>query len=343
MSVQASLLKMLTAGWVSRALYTAAKLDLARVMYELGSTGVSVAALSEAVGANPLALRRLLRALASVGVFRTDGAPEGWSFSLTPLAQMLRSEAPGSLRHVALMYGEEMAECWMDLPAVVRDGQPAWARVCGAEHFSYFGHNPAAATTFDRAMRELGATIYDDEALAASYDFARALGEAPRLVDVGGGLGSFLSAILARVPDARGTLYDSQHVIDRARASHASATDSRMSFEAGDFFEHIPPGADAYLLKRILHDWDDRRCLAILRRIADVMAPGGRVLVAETVVPSGDDEHFSKWLDLNMLVATGGLERTEAEFADLFARAGLLLLRAHPSPTPLYLLEARRA
>jgi hypothetical protein len=342
MNVQTGFLRMLTAGWVSRALYTAAKLDLARAMYELGGSRVSVAALGEAVGANPSALRRLLRALASVGVFRTEDGSEGWSFGLTPLAELLRSEAPGSLRHAALMYGEEMADCWMELPAVVRDQQPAWSRVCGADHFAYFQHNPAAATTFDRAMCELGATIYDDAALAESYDFALALGDAPRVVDVGGGLGSFLSEILARVPGARGTLYESPHVLERARARRAPDADARMSFEAGDFFEHIPPGADAYILKRILHDWDDHRCRIILQRIADVMAPDGRVLVAETVVPTGDDDHFSKWLDLNMMVATGGLERTEAEFAALFESAGLSLIHAHPSPTPLYLLEARR-
>jgi hypothetical protein len=332
---------MLTASWVSRALYTAAKLDLAGAMYELGGSHVSVAALGEAVGADPSALRRLLRALASVGVFRTDGGPDPWSFGLTPLAHLLRSEAPGSLRHAALMYGEEMANCWMDLPAVVRDHQPAWSRVCGTDHFSYFCENPAAATTFDRAMSELGATIYNDEALAASYDFTLALGEAPRFVDVGGGLGSFLSAILARVPGARGTLYDCPHVVERARACHPPSA-ARMSFEAGDFFEYVPPGADAYVLKRILHDWDDRRCQIILRRIAEVMAPNGRVFIAETVVPSGDGEHFSKWLDLNMMVATGGLERTEAEFAALFERSGLSLIQAHASSTPLHLLEARR-
>jgi len=342
MTAQTDFLRMLTASWVSRALYTAAKLDLAGAMYALGGTHVSVAALGEAVGANPSALRRLLRALASVGVFRTDGGPEPWSFGLTPLAHLLRSEAPGSLRQAALMYGEEMAECWMELPAVVRTEQPAWPAVCGADHFSYFRDNPAAATTFDGAMSELGATIYNDEALAESYDFAAALGNAPRFVDVGGGLGSFLSAILARVPGARGTLYDCPHVVERARARHASNPDSRMNFEPGDFFEYVPPGADAYILKRILHDWDDGRCQTILRGIAEVMAPNGRVFVAETVVPPGDGEHFAKWLDLNMMVATGGLERTEAEFAALFESAGLSLIQAHPSSTPLHLLEARR-
>lgn len=340
MTVHADLLRMLTAGWVSRALYTVAKLDIARAMYDLGGTQVPVAALADAVGADPSALRRLLRALASVGIFRTEGDPQGWCFGLTPLAELLRSEVPGSLRHAALMYGEEMAECWMDLPAVVRDQKPSWSRTCGADHFSYFQQNPAAAQTFDRAMSELGATVYDDDALAASYDFAGVLGEAPRLVDVGGGLGSFLAAILARVPGAHGTLYERGHVVERARARHTSTP--RLSFEAGDFFEYIPPGADAYILKRILHDWDDARCHAILRRIAEVMPRHGRILVAETVVPAQDVDHFSKWLDLNMMVVTGGLERTEAEFAALFARAGLSLIKAHSSPTLLYLLEAKR-
>ena len=336
------LVQMLTSYWVSRALYTAARLGVADAIHQLGQGGaVPVVQLAERVGAHPSALRRLLRALASVGVFREEGEPHSGRYGLTPLAEHLRADSPDSLRHAALMYGEEMAAAWQELPSALQDERPAWEKILGESHFGYYQTHPGPARIFDKAMGELGRAMYSDEALVSSYDFTAALGPDATVVDAGGGLGRFLACVLRAHPALRGVLYDLPHVIEAAECTHEGTPErARLSFEAGSFFERMPAGADAYVLKRVLHDWDDAACVALLTQVSRAMKPSGRVLVVEMLIPPGNEESFSKWIDLHMLVVTGGRERSEQEFSALFSRAGLSLVRVHRTPTLLCLIEA---
>ena len=241
--------QMLTGYWLSRAIYTAAKLEVADAIQTLGAgAAVRVEQLAELLKVDASALHRLLRALASAGVFRQEGGHGSWSYGLTPLAGHLLIDSPWSLRHAALMYGEEMALAWQDMPAVIADEQPSWDKVLRASHFGYYRQNPDAAVVFDHAMKELGRAMYSDSAIAGSYDFARVLGQRATVVDVGGGLGRLLAAVLQRETVMRGVLYDLPHVVANARGLHergsgpdlpADAAEylSRMSFEPGDFFE----------------------------------------------------------------------------------------------------------
>ncbi|WP_437669737.1 methyltransferase [Sorangium sp. So ce131] len=354
MSTANTMVRMLTAYWVSRALYTAAKLGVADAVRQLGDgAAVPVEQIARQLAVHPSALRRLLRALASAGVFREEGGPGGPRYGLSPLAEHLLSDAPCSLRNAALMYGEEMSLAWHDLPSAMKDELPSWDRALGVDHFGYYQQHPGPARIFDEAMKELGRAMYSDSAVAESYDFAGALGPGATVVDVGGGLGRLLACILQRDVSLRGILYDLPHVIDGARRFHEGSPGeaplsarpehlARLSFEAGNFFERVPDAADAYVLKRVLHDWPDDRCSALLANIARVMKPSGRVLVIEAVIPSGSEDHFGKWLDLNMMVVTGGRERTEAEFAALFEGAGLELAGVFGSPTALSVIEATK-
>lgn len=348
-----TVLRMLTASWTSRALYTAAKLGVADAIQRLGGSAVPVQSIAEHIAVDPGALHRVLRALASAGVFLEAAEPDGPRYSLTPISEHLLTDSPTSLRHAALMYGEEMSLAWHELPGVLKDGQPAWRKVLGSDHFSYYQHHSESALVFDHAMKELGRAMYDDAALASSYDFSGVFERGATLVDVGGGLGRLLGILLQRGPSFRGILYDMAHVIANARRFHEASDASeplagrqkyaqRLSFESGNFFERVPAGADAYVLKRVLHDWNDDQCVTILRNIARVMKPAGRVLVMELVIPSGDEDHFGKWLDLNMMVVTGGRERTREEFAGLFEEAGLELRDVHRSSTLLHVVEASR-
>jgi SAM-dependent methyltransferase len=326
-----AMMRLLSGYWVSRAIYAAAKLGVADAIHELGAgEAVPVERIAAGLGVAPGPLGRLLRALAGNGVFREDA--EG-RYGLGELGEHLLSSSPQSLRHAAMMYGEEIKTAWDELPSTVRDGVSGWDRSFGLKPFEWYPQHPEPARIFDEAMKELGRALYRDEAIAASHEFPRGA----TLCDVGGGLGNLLASLLAREPSLRGVLFDREQVIERARRVHGQ--EPRIRCQAGDFFEAVPEGADAYLLKRVLHDWEDQQAEAILRNIARAMKPSGRVLVIEAIVPSGPEDHFAKWLDVHMLVVNGGRERTQREFAELFDRAGLQLRAVHRTPTVLSIVE----
>jgi ubiquinone/menaquinone biosynthesis C-methylase UbiE len=329
------MMKLLSGYWVSRAIYTAAKLGVADAIHELGAGDpVSVGQIAARIGVEAGSLGRLLRALASTALFReADG---GHRFALGDLGEHLLSDSPYSLRNAAIMYGEEFATAWDELPSTIRDGVSGWDKAFGVRPFEWYPNHPEPARIFDQAMKELGRAMYSDEAIAASYEFPHGA----MLVELGGGLGNLLASIVARDPTLHALLFDREQVIERARRIHQN--ESRIRCASGNFFESLPDGADAYLLKRVLHDWEDGESEAILRNIVRVMKPTGRVLVIEAIVPSGPEDHFSKWLDLHMLVLNGGRERTEGEFAELFARAGLELRSVHHTPTILNIIEGVR-
>lgn len=326
-----ALLQLASGSWIGQAVHVAAKLGIADLL-EDGPK--SPATLAEATGAHAGTLHRLLRALASLGVFAEDADGR---FALTSLAEGLRTNAPGSLRAYAIMMGEDWHwRAWGGLLNSVRTGQPAFEHVFGCPMFSYFGEHPEAARVFDAAMTSR--TGQETAAVIAAYEWPASA----TIVDVGGGQGALLAAILARNPDVHGVLFDMPHVIAVARGliEEAGLAD-RCELAAGDFFERVPAGGDLYLLKRVVHDWDDERASAILRSCRAAMGDRSRLLVIEHVLPPGNAPSWGKLLDLQMLVLTpGGRERDEAGFRALLASTGLRLERIIPAGPTASLIEA---
>ena len=322
------LLALAGGAWVTQMIHVAAELGLADQLS--GDDARDVEALAQACGAEADSLFRLLRGLASLGIFQ-ETAPR--RFALTPLAELLRGDHPQSLRQFARMLGEEHYLSWADLVHSVRTGENAFRHRHGCSVFEWYQRHPERGAIFDAAMGDNSRAAI--AALLPAYDF----GGIHQLVDVGGGQGLLLKAVLTANGHLRGTLFDQTQVVAGAEVPAELAT--RLELRGGDFFAEMPAGADAYLLKHILHDWGDDACRTILGRIREAMAPGGRVLIVEQVIPPGNDPFPGKLLDLNMLVMTeGGRERTPADYNQLLQSAGLRLSRIVPTASPLSVVEA---
>jgi hypothetical protein len=331
-SPQEQMSRMLTGYWVAQALYAAARLRLADLLKDGPRSADDLAA---ATGTRGDTLYRLLRALASVGVFAED---DHRRFTLTPLAECLRSDVPGSQWALAVMNGEEHYHAWGDLLYSLKTGKPAFDKHYGAPVFDYLSRHPEQAVVFDAAM--VGVHGRETAAMLDAYDFA-GIGT---LADVGGGNGSLLTEVLRKHPALRGLLYDLPNVVARARAGlDAAGLAERCRAVPGDFFASVPAGADAYLLRHILHDWDDEKATKILRNIRQAVAPSGKVLVVESVIPPGNTPSFGKLLDLTMLVIPGGRERTEEEYRALFAAGGFRLTRVVPTRAEVSVIEGAPA
>lgn len=290
----------------------------------------TIEALATATRTDPGALRRVMRLLAAQGIFAEE---ESGCFAQTQLSDALRADAPGSPRDFLRMIGREPFLAWGRLLDAVRTGRPSFELVFGAPRFDWLGQNPEAAALFQAAMVCLSDDVV--EPVAAAYPFD----ELCLVVDVGGGHGSLLSAILARHRGVHGILFDLPGGIASAEAGLGGPL-PRCRLVAGDFFESVPEGADGYVLKKVLHDWSDDDAVRILANCRRAMAPGGRVLVVETPVPPGNAPDPIKVMDVNMLVVTGGRERTVEEFAALFERAGLKAGRVVPTGARVSILEA---
>ena len=326
------MLNLIIGYWVSQMIFVAAKLGLADLLKDEPK---SAADLARATRMNAATLHRLLRALASVGVFaeRADGR-----FERTPLAATLESNAPGSMRAFALMMVEKYNwDSWTELAYSVETGAAGLDKALGMKVFEYLDRNPEHARVFGESMSNLSAV--ENPAIVAAYDFSRFR----KIVDVGGGHGSLLSAILAANPKLSGVLYDNPRVVENARKAPHMTKDvaSRMEIVGGDFFEKVPDGADAHVMKYIMHDWDDARAVKILANCRKAIAKNGALLIVDTVIPPGNDPHWGKLLDLNMMVLTGGLERTEKQFAELLRKAGFELVRVVPTACPLSIVEGK--
>jgi ubiquinone/menaquinone biosynthesis C-methylase UbiE len=326
----AFLTQILLGSLASQTLYVAAKLGIAD---QLVDGPKSVEDLAKATETDAPSLYRVLRALASLGVFTEQ---EDRKFALTPTAEPLRSDAPNSLRDVAIFWGEDWHwDVWGKILYSVRTGKSAWAQTHGEEVFSFFERNPEAAQVFNRAMSSFSSVATD--AVIAAYDF----GGIESLVDIAGGHGRMLTGILEANPQVRGILFDLPHVIAGAREQvAASKAAERVEFVDGDFFAEVPEGGDAYIMKHIIHDWDDERALAILKNIKRAMKPDGRVLLVEAIIADGNNQDFGKLLDIEMLVSPGGKERTANEYSELFARAGFKMTRIVPTKSPYSVIEA---
>jgi hypothetical protein len=322
------LARMITGNWMTQAIYVAAKLGLAD---QLKDGAKSYQTLASTTGAQPRALYRLLRALASVGIFAEEA---GQRFTLTPLAECLRSNVPHSQRALALMTGEGVYHAWGELLYSIRTGQSAFEYLYGMPLFDYLSCHAELGQVFDEAMT--GIHGRETAAMLDVYDFSTF----HRLVDVGGGNGSLLTEVLRKHPQLRGVLFDLPEVIKRARgALQGSGLEDRCEAVPGNFHVSVPSGGDAYLLRHILHDWDDERAVRILRNCERAMPTGGRLLVVESVLPLGNEPSFGKLLDLTMLVIPGGLERTEEEFRALLETAGFRLTKIVPTTADVCVIE----
>ena len=324
------LLQMISGYWVSQCISVVAKLNIAD---HLAQGPQSCTVLADLTQSNEEALYRVLRALASVGIF-TETQPK--TFALTPLAEYLREEVPNSQKYTAVMLGEkEHYEAWSDLFHSVKTGEQAFQYRYGVEVFDYFAHHPEAAKIFEKCMNDFSRP--ETAAILNAYDFSGF----KTIVDVGGGYGEMLATILQQTPESHGILFDESYVVeDCAETLKQHHIADRCQVVAGNFFESVPGGGDAYLLKHILHDWDDGSCLKILQHCRAQLTSGGKLLVCEAVVPPGDQPSSAKFLDINMLVMChGGKERTQEEFATLLDKAGFTLSRIVPTQEEICIIE----
>jgi SAM-dependent methyltransferase len=329
----AQMMQMITGFWVSCCVYTAARLNVAK---HLAEAPMSAEELATATESHAPSMFRLLRALAGVGVLSRNA--EG-KFELTPLGDTLRPGVPGSMRAMALAQLGDHYKAWGELQHSVKTGEVAFDHVEGMPVWKYYETHPEHGLNFMQAMTGLTQAVIMN--IVPAYDFSRF----GTIVDVGGGNGALLAAVLEAAPRARGIVFDEDYVVkETAKRLAQGGLNGRLAVAAGSFFDDAVPEADAYLLKMILHDWDDEKSVDILRNVARSLKPGGKVLVLESVIPESDQPHPGKLMDINMLAMTGGRERTEAEFAALFQRAGLRLSRVVHTHSPLFsVIEAVEA
>jgi len=316
---------------LTQMLYVVVKLGIPDV---LARGPKQVDELAAIVDAHSSSLYRVLRALASQGVFTEE--PEG-HFALTSLSELLRSDVPDSLRPFALSYGEPWWwSAWGNLLHSVQTGETAFDSVHGMGLFEYLNQSPDAASIFNANMTAM--TAQEGKAVAMAYDFSHIR----TLVDVGGGHGELVSAILQAYPEVHAVVFDQPSVIEGTRLRlEAAGLDERCEITAGSFFESIPKGGEIYTLKDILHDWDDEKAIAILRNCHRSMSISAKLLLIERIIPPGDDPMIGKLIDITMLVLTGGRERTQAEYNALLDAAGFHVTNIFSSNMDTSIIEAR--
>jgi hypothetical protein len=319
------MMQMITGFWTSCCIYAAAKLDIAD---HLAQGALSAGQLAEITHSDAGSLYRILRALSSVGVFKQNNEHE---FELTTLGETLRSDVPGSMKAMALAQLGDHYNAWGNLVYSIKTGNIAFDKVEGMSVWKYYETHPDEGLNFMKAMTGVtGAVVMN---VIPCYDFSGF----KTIVDVGGGNGALLMAVLNAAPQAKGIVFDEEYVVEETKKTlKEKGFDKRCSIEAGSFFDFIPRGADLYLMKMVMHDWNDEQCLQILNNCSKAMTTESKLLVLESVIPEGNDQHPGKFMDINMLAMTGGRERTEKEFASLFARAGLKLSRVIHTHSPMF-------
>jgi hypothetical protein len=326
----AQLIQMATGKWVAAIVYAAAKLGIAD---HLADGPRSAMELSGATRTHAPSLHRLMRTLASLGILTERDAQR---FALTPLGEALRTGATGSARATLMAFcGRAFWHSWEEIVYSLETGNSGFEKANGMPVFEYLAQHPEEASYFSEAM--VGFHGAEPPAVAAAYQFSGI----KTVVDVGGATGNMLAAILSRHPGLRGVLFDRPHVVRDALALlKRRGVEDRVTIEAGDFFDTVPAGGDAYLLSHIIHDWNEEQCLTILGHCRKVIKPAGRLLVVETVLPTGDAPHQGKVQDMVMLVVPGGQERTEAEYSTLLGKARFRLVRVVPTDSVVSIVEA---
>ncbi len=326
-----ALLQMSSGYWISQSLYVVAKLGIADLLKDGAENYEQLAKITDT---DPQSLYRLLRALASVGIFAEE---ESGNFTLTAIAQGLRSDVPGSMRDSILLGGEEYYYAWGNLLHSLKTGENGFEQEYGMPVFEYYSQNVESGAVFDRAMKNISRAI--EPAIVNGYDFS----EITKLVDVGGGNGSLIGAILEANPHLQGILFDQDIVVAKSEPILKKAEVSdRCEMLAGDFFESVPGDADAYFLKYILHNWDDDQAIAILRNCYQAMPANGKLLIVEQIIPPGNEPFSGKLIDLHMLVTLGGRERTAAEYESLLKASGFSLNKIIPTRSNVSIIEGVR-
>ncbi|HZI48076.1 MAG TPA: methyltransferase [Pyrinomonadaceae bacterium] len=331
--VPEQILQIIMNFWSSRAVYIFAKLGIPDL---LKSGPKTVEELAADTKMHAPSLYRVLRALASIGFV---SATADGRFGQTPLSEILVTDAPGSLRWFTISeLGQEHYPAWGNLMHSVKTGEIAFDNFFAADVWKYFEQNPEDAAVFNNSMS--GITAATNEEILAVYDFS----PFGTVVDVGGGHGGLITSILKANPKLKGILLDAPQVIEGARPKiEAAGLADRCEIVASDFFKAVPAGGDAYVMKWIIHDWDDDRAITILKNCRDQMSPDARVIIVDCVVPENNEPDFSKFFDLNMMVMTGGKERTEKEFAQLLNAAGFKLRRVIPTKVGTSIVEGEPA
>ena len=326
----AQLIQMGTASWISAVVYAAARLGIAD---HLAAGPRSALELAGTTRTHAPSLHRLMRTLAGLGILTERDAQR---FALTPLGEALKSGAPGSARATLIAFcSPAFWHSWEEILYSLETGKTGFEKACGMPLFEYLAQHPEEASFFSEAM--VGFHGAEPPAVARAYDFSGI----KTVVDVGGATGNMLAAILSHHAAPRGVLYDRPHVVRDAPALlKARGVEERVTIEAGDFFKTVPAGGDAYLLSHIIHDWNEDQCLTILGNCRKVIKPDGRLLIVETVLPTGDTPHQGKVQDMVMLVVPGGQERTEAEYASLLGKGGFRLSRVVPTESVVSVVEA---
>ncbi len=324
------LIQMGAASWVSAVMYAAAKLGIAD---HLASGPRSAVELAGETRTHAPSLHRLMRTLAGLGILTERDAQR---FALTSLGEALKTGAPGSARATLIAFcNPAFWHSWEEIIYSLETGKPGFDKANGMPIFEYLAQHPEEASCFSEAM--VGFHGSEPPTVARAYDFSGVT----TLVDVGGATGNMLAAILSTHPALRGVLFDRPHVVRDAPALlKARGVESRVTIEAGDFFERVPSGGDVYLMSHIIHDWNEDQCRTILGHCRKVMKANGRLLIVETVLPTGDTPHQGKMQDMVMLVVPGGQERTEAEYTTLLGKAGFRLNRVVPTDSVVSVVEA---
>ncbi|TWT39244.1 methyltransferase [Blastopirellula retiformator] len=323
------LMEMIGGFQISQVVLTVGELGLADLLKD---GPCSVEDLAQDCGANPERLYRLLRAAASVGVFAET---DPHVFKMTPLAEPLASDHPYSLRSFSQMMRDEHFAVWGRLASAVRSDENAFQEMYGQEFFTYLGDHPKSAAIFDAAMTSYHGR--ETEAILDAYDFS----QFDMIADIGGGNGSKLAAVLTKHPQLRGLLFDLPHVVERAAEKlESSRVSDRATLIGGDFFAEVPRSADGYMMRHIIHDWDDEKSTLILKNCRAAMEPGQKLLLIEYIIPPGNEPSFGKFIDLTMMLIPGGKERTEAEYRDLLAGCGFQLERVINTTQPISIIES---
>ena len=329
-SPQAVLIRMANGFWETKALQVAAELGIADL---IAKTPKIADQLAKTVGVNSDALYHLLRALASLGIFKEG---EDGRFENTAFSEPLRADVAGSVREYVINAPHDVfLLAWAKFMDVIKTGKPSFKDVNGCDQWEYFRRHPDVGERFNKHISARTSQVAS--ALLESYDFS----QFKKLIDIGGGLGTVLAAIVHKYPQLHGCLYDQSSVIEGAKSFlDAKGVLSRCDLVSGDFFQSVPKGFDAYLMKSILHDWQDERALAILRQCRTAMNKNGKLLIIDAVISRDNAPHPGKWKDLMMLVCYGSRERTEEEFRNLLHQADFELKRVIPLPLPDALIEA---
>jgi hypothetical protein len=325
-----NLLLLLSGEWVSRALYVVTKLEIAEYLQDGPKPIKEIAAFSQS---NPESLQRILHMLSSFGIFEEQ---EGGNFANNEASALLSKSNPDSLHSLSTFYGEDIHEAWDQLLKSIATGTPAFQLSFKQPVFGYFKEHPDRAVLFQEAMKEKSTAVIKSS--LSAYHF----GQFNSIYDIGGGYGHFLLAILKKYPHLNGIVFDVPEVIDTICKRNPQILQEQCKLCSGDFFDSVPKGGDAYLLKSVLHDWEDSKAEEILKNCYQAMGQNSKLLIVEVVLLPKDQSIYANCMDVLMLAITGGKERSLASFAQMLDRSGFILEHVHPTSTEFSILEARK-